>query len=50
MHCDLCDRYKKDVRQRKVITVGMKSGTLRTKFFDECAATVANWLQQEEQT
>jgi uncharacterized protein YlaI len=50
MHCDLCDRYKKDVRQRKVITVGLKSGTLRTKFCNECAATVTKWLQQGEQT
>jgi hypothetical protein len=48
MHCDECDRYKNDVRQRKVITVGMKSGTVRTKFCDECAATVAKRLQQED--
>jgi uncharacterized protein YlaI len=50
MHCDVCDRYKNDVRQRKVITVGMKSGTLRTKFCDECAATVTKQSQQGEQT
>lgn len=49
IHCDLCDGYKKDVRQRKVITVGMKSGTLRTKFCDQCAATVTKWSQAKEQ-
>jgi len=48
MHCDLCDRYKKDVRQRKTITIGSKSGTVRTKFCDECAATVTSWLQPKD--
>jgi len=48
MHCDMCDRYKKDVCHRKTITIGAKSGTVRTKFCDECAATVTKWSQPEE--
>jgi uncharacterized protein YlaI len=48
MKCDLCGQHKESVRQRKVITVGMKSGSVRTKFCDECAATVTSWLQPED--
>ena len=50
MKCDMCGGHKESVCQRKVITVGLKSGTVRTKFCDECAATVTKWLQQGEQT
>ena len=41
LKCDMCGQHKESVRPRGVITVGLKSGTVRTKFCDECAATVA---------
>ena len=47
MKCDLCGQHKESVRQRKVITVGLRSGTVRTKFCDECAAVVTKWLKGE---
>jgi hypothetical protein len=39
--CDMCGRRKESVCQRRAITVGLETGTVRTKFCDECAATVA---------
>jgi uncharacterized protein YlaI len=38
--CDLCGQHKKSVRPRTLITVGLRSATVRTKFCDECAAKV----------
>jgi hypothetical protein len=42
--CDLCGQRQKSVRPRRVITVGKNSGTVRTKFCDQCAAVVKEWL------
>jgi hypothetical protein len=38
--CDLCGRCKENVRPRTQITVGLQSGTVRTKFCDQCATAV----------
>jgi len=48
MKCDMCGQHEKSVRPRKTITVGLRSGTVRTKFCDECAATVTKWLQPKD--
>jgi hypothetical protein len=42
MKCDRCGQHKESVRSRKMITVGLQSGTVRWQFCDECAATVAD--------
>jgi hypothetical protein len=42
--CDFCGQRQKSVRPRRVITVGKNSGTVRTKFCDQCAAVVKEWL------
>src|SRR5215470_8919617 len=42
--CDLWGQHQKSVRPRRVITVGKNSGTVRTKFCDQCAALVKEWL------
>jgi hypothetical protein len=41
--CDLCGRRSETVRPRTLIAVGTQSGAVRTKFCDQCAATVKNW-------
>ncbi len=41
--CDLCGQRKEGVRAHTLITVGLQSGTVRTKFCDECAANVEKW-------
>ena len=41
MKCHRCGQHKESVRSRKMITVGVNSGTVRWQFCDECAATVA---------
>ncbi|HVI82616.1 MAG TPA: hypothetical protein VM717_07705 [Chthoniobacterales bacterium] len=46
--CDLCGQCGESVRPRRVVTVGRESGTVRTKFCDECAAVVAKWLSGEK--
>ena len=46
--CDMCGQHQESVRPRRVITVGKKSGTVRTKFCDECAAVVTKWLEGED--
>jgi hypothetical protein len=47
--CDQCGERKERVRPRKTITVGLKSGILRWKFCEECAAKLtAEWLQSKE--
>jgi hypothetical protein len=38
--CDLCGLRKESVRPRTLITLGMQSATVRTKFCDQCAAMV----------
>jgi hypothetical protein len=38
--CDQCGERKETVRPRKTITVGLKSGVLRWKFCEECAANL----------
>lgn len=48
--CDLCGQRQKSVRPRRVITVGKNSGTVRTKFCDQCAAVVKEWLGGEDTT
>jgi hypothetical protein len=45
----MCGQHKESVRQRKVITVGIESGVVRTKFCGECAATVSDWSRFEKQ-
>jgi hypothetical protein len=47
MKCDICGQQKESVRVRKVMTVGLKSGTVRSKFCDECAATVTKWYEKD---
>jgi hypothetical protein len=42
--CDLCGQRKESVRPRTLITVGSQSATVRTKFCDECAATVESGI------
>ncbi len=39
--CDKCGEHKQSVRSRRVITVGLKSGSVRTRFCNECAAMIA---------
>src|SRR5262249_12829592 len=46
--CDLCGQRRESVHPRRVVTVGRESGTVRTKFCDECAAVVAKWLKGEK--
>ncbi len=46
--CDMCGQCQESVRPRRVSTVGKNSGTVRTKFCDECAAVVTKWLKGEE--
>src|SRR5215469_10915229 len=48
--CDLCGQRQESVRPRRVITVGKKSCTVRTKFCDQCAAVVTKWLEGEKTT
>jgi|GEM_PF-5867779 hypothetical protein len=38
--CDLCGKHKPTVRQRKVATIGAVSRTIRSKFCDECVASI----------
>jgi hypothetical protein len=47
--CDECGQHKQTVRSRRVITVGLKSGTLRWKFCDECVATLRKSLQANDE-
>jgi len=47
--CDMCGQHKESVRPRRVITIGLKSGTVRAKFCDECAATVTKWSQPKDE-
>jgi hypothetical protein len=47
--CDQCWKRKETVRPRKTITVALKSGILRWKFCEECAAKLtAEWPQLKE--
>jgi len=48
--CDVCGQRKETVRPRTTVTVGAQSGTVRTKFCDQCAAMVENGLRFSEQT
>ena len=46
----MCGQRQKSVRPRRVITVGKNSCTVRTKFCDQCAAVVKEWLGGEDTT
>jgi hypothetical protein len=46
--CDMCGQCQESVRPRRVSTVGKNSGTVRTKFCDQCAAVVTKWLEEED--
>jgi len=48
--CDLCGQHKESVRPRTTVTVGAQSGTVRTKFCDQCVAMVENGLRFSERT
>src|SRR5262249_6608313 len=43
--CDRCGQHKPTVRSRRVIEIGMQTGTVRAKFCDECAAIVVSKLK-----
>jgi hypothetical protein len=43
--CDRCRQHKPTVRSRRVIEIGMQTGTVRAKFCDECAAAIAKELK-----
>jgi len=45
--CDICGQQKESVRVHKVMTVGLKSGTVRSKFCDECTATVTKRYEKD---
>ncbi|SRR6266478_9667796 len=47
--CDMCGQRKQSVRQRTAITIGLETGTVRTKFCDECAATVTKWSPPKDE-
>ncbi len=45
--CDSCGERTETVRQRKLITIGTNSGTVRAKFCDECAARLQSELPRQ---
>src|SRR5438477_204409 len=47
--CHKCGQHKETMRSRRVITVGDKSGTVRWKFCDECAATLMKSFQPKDE-
>ena len=38
--CDLCGQRRESVRPRRRVAVGLQSGTVRTKFCEQCATAV----------
>jgi len=48
--CDLCGQHKGSVRPRTTVTVESQSGTVRTKFCDQCIARVEDGLRFSERT
>jgi len=47
--CHMCGQHKESARSRRRITIGLKSGTVRWQFCDECAATLKKQSEPKDE-